>query len=71
MPKPSSNSVDCLNGLKVFSMLWVMLGHLYMWTLGLPLMNFLDIPDVSTLKTIIKKTTYKYTSSGNELHSRW
>ncbi|XP_044747810.1 nose resistant to fluoxetine protein 6-like [Coccinella septempunctata] len=39
----NNNQLECLNGLKFYSMLWVLVGHTYSLGLGAPLYNYLDI----------------------------
>ncbi|KAL3267592.1 hypothetical protein HHI36_011710 [Cryptolaemus montrouzieri] len=39
----NSNQLECLNGLKFYSMIWVVLGHTYALALTFPSANFIDI----------------------------
>ncbi|XP_045478918.1 nose resistant to fluoxetine protein 6-like isoform X2 [Harmonia axyridis] len=39
----NNNQLECLNGLKFYSMLWVLLGHTYSIGKGAPLYNYLDL----------------------------
>lgn len=45
-----SNQIDCLNGIRVISMVWIVFCHNYMMTMLSPLVNKTDIFNVSVLK---------------------
>ncbi|KAK9498833.1 hypothetical protein O3M35_003389 [Rhynocoris fuscipes] len=43
--KSSADTMSAINGLKVFSIMWVVLGHRYRYLLTMPIENLMDIPD--------------------------
>ena len=40
-------SIDCIHGLRLFSMCWVVLGHTWFTLMQTPTDNFFDLADVS------------------------
>lgn len=46
----TEQELDCLNGIRSLSILWVILGHRYFLTMYVPIVNGLDILDVCTSK---------------------
>ncbi|XP_018573256.1 uncharacterized protein LOC108912502 [Anoplophora glabripennis] len=47
--KASTDSVACLNGIRVISIMWIVLGHRYMYSALLPLINLVDVTEFQTL----------------------
>lgn len=52
----SDDTMDCLNGIRVFSALWVIYAHAHIMTLFSPVSNFAYVPEVSNF---IKKNRHK------------
>lgn len=47
----NSDGLDCINGLKVFSMFLIIMGHRIMFCLGSPMVNSDYVESVSYIKT--------------------
>jgi hypothetical protein len=59
----NSQQLECLNGIKALSMLWVVLGHVYMAYVFVPLDNYIDVYNVSLV--LSTSTILTYLSSGS------
>ena len=49
----STEMMDCLNGIRVLSMAWVVLGHKYIMFLAFPTINIAYVPEVNEFIFII------------------
>ena len=43
----STETLDCLNGIRALSIIWIILGHRFVMTLFLPVINLADVPLVN------------------------
>lgn len=46
----SANVMDCINGIRALSIIWVVYGHSYMTLLSTATSNLMDFPKVSVCK---------------------
>lgn len=52
--------MDCLNGIRVFSALWVIYAHAHVMTMLAPIFNFAYVPEVDYLTLKKKKKLKKH-----------
>lgn len=46
----NTNELTCLNGIRFFSMMWVLIGHVYSVYSAIPTVNYMDVIEVILLR---------------------
>lgn len=60
----NSNELTCLNGIRFFSMMWVIIGHVFSIFAGIPIVNYIDVIEVIFIEAKNKETFCKVVHCG-------